>query len=422
MRASFVFVAATLVFVGCGQFGGSEPGSDSSSTDGDPTEANGASPDPDPTATPGAAGTDVLRLTSTDLCASAAGSGNPNVVLRGCTASTRQAFVWQNEQLRLPDGRCLMAQSATSRSMQAAVVACDKVSDKQGRWRFNAGAQLVLVSDEGRCLQGGPEGEMTDARAGAAVVVVTCNGADAAQRWALQDVSKRPVGTNPNDVDADADDPNASTPGNSNDGNDGGGGTPTPPAVTLDVNTTTNDTSSIGGSKRSYSGPAINFPNDPTRWDTWDNYWSRASAQFPRSNTTAQTGWVKDAILLEAATTGMDARFILAVVVQESSGDVHVRTTNNGVSNPGLMQSHNGATFADRGDGGRASIFQMVKDGVEGTKDGDGLIQGVKRTKNYFAAGRLYNSGTIDNNNLSNALGATGPYCSDLANRVMGRM
>ena len=422
MRTSYVFVAAMLTFVACGQFGGGETGGDGSGVNGGPTDPDQSSTDPDPTATPGAAGTDVMRLTGTDLCASAAGSGNPNVVLRSCTASTRQAFVWQGEQLQLPDGRCLMAQSTTSRSNQAAVVACDKVSDKQGRWRFNANAQLVLVSDEGRCLQAGPEGEMTDARAGAAVVVVICNAGDAAQRWALQDVSLRPAGSNPNDANTspgpnDPNDPNALPAGNGNDG-----GTVVTPAVTLDINTTTNDTSPLGGSKRSYSGPAINFPNDPTRWDTWDNYWSRASALFPRSNTAAQTGWVKDAILLEAATTGMDARFILAVVVQESSGDVHVRTTNNGVNNPGLMQSHNGATFADIGDGGKASIFQMVKDGVEGTKYGDGLIQGVKRTKNYFAAGRLYNSGTIDNNNLSNALGATGSYCSDLANRVMGRM
>lgn len=415
MRTSFVFVAAMVAFVACGQFGGSETGGDGSGVNGGPTDPDNDSTDPDPTATPGAAGTDVMRLTGTDLCASAAGSGNPNVVLRGCTASTRQAFVWQNEQLQLPDGRCLMAQSSTSRTNQAAVVACDKVSEKQGRWRFNADAQLTLVSDQGRCLQAGPEGEMTDARAGAAVVVVTCNVSDAAQRWALQDVSLRPTGSNPNAANADPepDDPNELPAGN---GNDGGA------LVTLDVNTTTNDTSSIGGSKRTYSGPAINFPNDPTRWDTWDNYWGRASALFPRSNTAAQTGWIKDAILLEAATTGMDPRFILAVVVQESSGDVHVRTTNNGVNNPGLMQSHNGATFADKGDDGKASIFQMIKDGVEGTKYGDGLIQGVKRTKNYFAAGRLYNSGTIDNNNLSNALGATGSYCSDLANRVMGRM
>ena len=43
-----------------------------------------------------------------------------------------------------------------------------------------------------------------------------------------------------------------------------------------------------------------------------------------------------------SAQTGVDQRFILAIIMQESGGCVRVPTTNWGVRNPGIMQSHNG--------------------------------------------------------------------------------
>lgn len=186
---------------------------------------------------------------------------------------------------------------------------------------------------------------------------------------------------------------------------------------TVSASTSTSDTSSKGGSKLSYSGPASNFPNDTSKWASWDDLWSKASGEMASSDTSEQIGWIKDGIEKEAAATGIDKRFILAVVMQESSGNVHVGATNNGVNNPGLMQSHDGASF----DGTEASVLQMIKDGVEGTSSGDGLVQGVKSTGNLFAAARLYNSGQMNSSNLSDAMGATASYCSDLANFVMGR-
>ena len=38
-----------------------------------------------------------------------------------------------------------------------------------------------------------------------------------------------------------------------------------------------------------------------------------------------------------------------------------------------------------------------------------------------YAALRLYNSGSIDDGNLSNGMGATDSYVSDIANRLQGR-
>ena len=55
-------------------------------------------------------------------------------------------------------------------------------------------------------------------------------------------------------------------------------------------------------------------------------------------------------------------------------------TSNAGVRNPGLMQSHNGGGSCN--DEGKVSepcpkseIEEMIRDGVQGTADGDGLVQ-----------------------------------------------
>lgn len=40
---------------------------------------------------------------------------------------------------------------------------------------------------------------------------------------------------------------------------------------------------------------------------------------------------------------------------------------------------------------------------------------------NIYRALRLYNSGSVNNNNLSDAMGATASYVSDIANRLQGR-
>lgn len=200
-------------------------------------------------------------------------------------------------------------------------------------------------------------------------------------------------------------------------GGGGGGGASKWDGSKATAASTTSDTSSAGGSKQNYSGPASNFPNDTSKWASWDALWTKASGQMAGNSSAEQIGWIKEGIQAEADKTGIDPRFILAVVMQESGGNVHVGATNNGVNNPGLMQSHDGASF----DGSKASVLQMIKDGVEGTSSGDGLIQGVQKTGNLFAAARLYNSGQMNEGNLSDAMGATGSYCSDLANFVMGR-
>ena len=96
-------------------------------------------------------------------------------------------------------------------------------------------------------------------------------------------------------------------------------------------------------------------------------------------------------------------------------------TTNNGVSNLGLMQSHNGLSYTNK-----ASILQMIRDGTEGThykgvNDGDGLQQPIAWYGIYGGL-RAYISGDLGLNtfNLSSTNAGTPSYVSDVVTRLSG--
>ena len=106
--------------------------------------------------------------------------------------------------------------------------------------------------------------------------------------------------------------------------------------------------------------------------------------------------------------------------MQDSGGHVRIPTTDNGIRNPGIMQSHNGVEL-NPGDAA-GSILQMVRDGTEGTRDGDGLKQNFQHQKNWYAAFTEYNSGSVDQADMDDPQGATGSYVRDAANRSMGHV
>jgi hypothetical protein len=145
-----------------------------------------------------------------------------------------------------------------------------------------------------------------------------------------------------------------------------------------------------------------------------------------------EVGAIWNAIEAVAAQTGVDHRFILATIIQESGGCVRVPTTNYGVRNPGLMQDHNGSGTCNSDITGEvdnpcpdSTITQMVTDGTGGTPDGDGLAQCINQSgwgteADFYRAARLYNSGSIDGSgNLQDGI-ATHCYSSDIANRLTG--
>ena len=79
---------------------------------------------------------------------------------------------------------------------------------------------------------------------------------------------------------------------------------------------------------------------------------------------------IQSAIQTVSAQTGVDNRFILAIIMQESSGCVRAPTSNFGVRNPGLMQDHDGKGTCNSDITKKVTtpcpqseVTQMVKDG-----------------------------------------------------------
>lgn len=176
------------------------------------------------------------------------------------------------------------------------------------------------------------------------------------------------------------------------------------------------DGSNGDGKYVQYSGPASNFPRRE-QWASYDALWKQNSRLMKFNSSDSEIALIKLTIKKVATSSRVDIRIILCIIVQESEGNPRVRTTNNDVRNPGLMQSHNGVEFDPKNPAG--SILQMVRNGTEGTKHGDDLKQLYAKYGNYYETFRAYNSGSVDQKNLNRPLGATASYVRDAANRLM---
>lgn len=148
-------------------------------------------------------------------------------------------------------------------------------------------------------------------------------------------------------------------------------------------------------------------------------------------NSEEEIGQIWNAIQAASYQSHVDHRFILAILMQESKGCVRVHTTNNGVTNNGLMQTHDGGFSCNNGGSLKApcpnfEIFGMVFEGVAGTSNGDGLAGildsvGGDDAKAYYQAARRYNSGSIGaGGDLELGGHSTNCYASDIANRLTG--
>ncbi|KAM3447656.1 hypothetical protein MY3296_008501 [Beauveria thailandica] len=171
------------------------------------------------------------------------------------------------------------------------------------------------------------------------------------------------------------------------------------------------------------------------QWTNFESMWatnlerviSQSCPAEQLSNTPSESMEVKSAIEKVANSSDIDKRFILAVALQESGCCVRASTTNNGVNNPGIMQSHNGNhSCHNNKELCPSDVIQgMIADGVTGTASGDGLKQilrqvGGSDVSRYYKAARIYNSGSIASSGLLEDGGATHCYASDIANRLIG--
>ncbi|KID82980.1 glycoside hydrolase [Metarhizium guizhouense ARSEF 977] len=190
----------------------------------------------------------------------------------------------------------------------------------------------------------------------------------------------------------------------------------------------------VGGGNDSYtmySGDGSTSAGWPSksRWVSFEDMFNNYKSTM--LNSCAWNGWGPNNSgpeVVSKARLPIDHRFILAVVMQESSGCVRAPTTNYGVRNPGLMQDHNGAASCN--DAGKVhnacpsdTIYQMISEGTAGTDDGDGLancINGAGRddVAAFYRAARIYNSGSVSSTGQLQDGIATHCYASDIANRL----
>ncbi|KAI5236027.1 hypothetical protein E4T42_09561 [Aureobasidium subglaciale] len=201
-------------------------------------------------------------------------------------------------------------------------------------------------------------------------------------------------------------------------------------------------TSISSSSYTMYTGDGSTSAGWPAQ-SAWMDFDSMFSANIPiMQQSCANNGWgsnnspteiadIKAAIKKVSASSGVDARFILAIVMQESNGCVRVVTTSWSVQNPGLMQDHAGNGTCNSGgviqDPCPASeIEQMIVDGTTGTTSGDGLVQCLSQAaatdvSKYYRAARIYNGGYAGWNQADLGKGCcTLCYASDVANRLTG--
>lgn len=93
-----------------------------------------------------------------------------------------------------------------------------------------------------------------------------------------------------------------------------------------------------------FSGPASNFPPRED-WKDWLTLFNLNKPEMSASGDTDEDiGCIFNAIKT-AAKIGVEERVILAIIMQESSGNVGAQTTNNGGNDAGLMQCQGSPGF-----------------------------------------------------------------------------
>lgn len=196
----------------------------------------------------------------------------------------------------------------------------------------------------------------------------------------------------------------------------------------------------LGDVYKMYSGNGAASSGWPSQdqWASFEDSWSAnvptmkiSCSQFGQEDPTDdEIADMKSAIQDVAGETGVDERFILAIMMQESKGCVRAPTTSWSHDNPGLFQSFIGTGTCNPDGTGvvpcpSSMIKQMVSDGVAGTASGPGLKDDLEEcpsegAQKYYEAARIYNAGSIPSDGNLGAAGATACYCSDVANRLTG--
>ncbi|KAG6008253.1 hypothetical protein E4U21_004715 [Claviceps maximensis] len=150
------------------------------------------------------------------------------------------------------------------------------------------------------------------------------------------------------------------------------------------------------------------------------------SGEYPHQtdNTESEINAIYDGIQRASGASGVDHRFVLAILMQESYGCVRSPSTNYGIRRAGMMQSYDGDFSCNEGivqyPCPEHFIWKMIDEAVAGSRHGEGLAGCLNRIEGddasvFYKAARLYNSGFISTTKeLQNGVGSH-CYASDIA-------
>ena len=125
-----------------------------------------------------------------------------------------------------------------------------------------------------------------------------------------------------------------------------------------------------------------------------------------------------------ASSIGVDERVILGIIMQESHGYVGVRTTlsPDGIPTAGIMQCSGCNGYPGRTGLSQEEISSMINGGTRHYKDNLVNWGNEWAPQSIYPALREYNSGSVDEDDLSTAPDGIGNpyYVSDISQRLQG--
>ncbi|PGH18437.1 hypothetical protein AJ79_00506 [Helicocarpus griseus UAMH5409] len=188
-------------------------------------------------------------------------------------------------------------------------------------------------------------------------------------------------------------------------------------AISLAVASPINLQARAGG--KCYRGRDFPAPNE---WVSFSEILGKYRGTMLGFNSADEVKFIEQFVHEAAGSSGLDPRIILAVIIQESHGNLRVAA--GGGRTPGIMQAlgspHCQGTA--KGGCGKNTIKDMIFAGVLGTGQTTGLKKCHESNgRSYGAMLRCYNSGHVFNpNDLIQAGPGTPSYVSDIANRLRG--
>ncbi|OAX81627.1 hypothetical protein ACJ72_04026 [Emergomyces africanus] len=175
----------------------------------------------------------------------------------------------------------------------------------------------------------------------------------------------------------------------------------------------------LTGGSTCYKGTQFPPVNE---WLSFDELWNINQPIMMQYDSPSELDHIKTYIEEAAAQGGVDRAILLAMIMQESTGNV--RAINGDGVTPGLLQALGGPSCLGTafGECPESTIKNMIYAGMMGTGQTEGIAACLKKNRRQYAFMlRCYNSGSItDPLNLDVVKFGTPSYVSDVANRLKG--